>query len=137
MPGYRYNILLMIVVSYSWEIIMFDNVTLKEFLFTDKAISIIKFASCFGFLFVDILFSWIKNKVLRVLPEKKFDVVLHKFNPRNSKILYINLRIFQTMWEIIFTTMFDNAITKDCRFLYLPWSDILFSFALDLMHTNF
>ena len=137
MPDYRYNILLKIVASYSCEIIMFDNVTLKELLFSNKAISIIKFASCFGFLFVDILFSRIKNKVLRVFPEKKFDVVLPTFNPCNSKILYINIRIFQTMWEIIFTTMFDNAITKDYHFLCLLWSDILFYFPPDLMHTNF
>ena len=137
MPDYRYNILLLIVVSYSCEIIMFDNVPLKELLFSDKAISITKFASCFGFLFVDILFSRIKNKVLRVFPEKKFDVVLPTFNPCNSKILYINIRIFQTMWEIIFTTIFDNAITKDYHFLCLLWSDILFYFPPDLMHTNF
>ena len=140
MPDYRYNFLLMIIVSYSCEIIMFDHVTLKELLFSDKAISIIKFASCFGFLFLDTLFSRIKNKVLRVFPEKKFDIVLHTFNPCNSKILYINLRFFQTMlcvWEIIFTTMFDNAITKDCHFLCLLWSDIFFYFSPDLMHTNF
>ena len=117
MPDYRYNILRTIVVSYCCEIIMFDNVTLKELLFSDKAISIIKFASCFGFLFVDILFSRIKNKVLRVFPEKKFDVVLPTFNPCNSKILYIKIKIFQTMWEIILTTMFDNAITKDYHIL--------------------
>ena len=84
-----------------------------------------------------IAFTNKKCKVLQVFPEKKFDVVLHTFNPRNSKILYINLRIFQSMWGIIFTTMFDNAITKDYHILCLLWSDVLFYFLPDLMHTNF
>ena len=76
---------------------MFDNVTLTELLFSDKAISIIKFQVVSVFLFVDILFSRIKNKVLRIFPEKTFDVVPPAFNPCNSKILYMNIRIFQTI----------------------------------------
>ena len=119
MPDYRYNILLKIVASYSCEIIMFDNVTLKELLFSNKAISIIKFASCFGFLFVDILFSRIKNKVLQVFPKEEFDVVLHTFNPCNSKIQYINLRIFQTMlWERLYSL--------PCLTMLLPRISIFF-----------
>ena len=129
MPDYRYNILLTIVVSYSCEIIMFDNVTLTELFFSDKAIPIIKFQVVSVFLFVDILFSRIKNKVLRIFPEKKFDVVPPTFNPCNSKILYMNIRIFQTIWETVFTTMFDNAITKDYYFLCfaLKWHPFLLS----------
>ena len=75
---------------------MFDNATLKELLFSDKAISIIKFQVASVF-FVDILFSRIKNKMLWVFPERKFDVVLPTFNLCNSKIMYMNIRIFQTM----------------------------------------
>ena len=136
MPDYRCNILLTIVVSYSCEIIMFDNFTLEELLFIDQAISIIKFQVASVFYLLIYCFHESKNKVLRVFPEKKFDVVLPTFNPCNSKILYINIKIFQTMWEIIFTTMFDNAITKDYFFLCLLWSDILFYFPPYLMHAN-
>ena len=45
--------------------------------------------------------------------KKRFDVVLHTFNIYTRKILHIYLKIFQKMYEIISSDMFDNAATKD------------------------
>ena len=36
----------------------------------------------------------------------------------------MHLTIFQRMWEIISSTMFDNAVTQDYHFLCLLWSVI-------------
>ena len=72
---------------------------------------------------------------MRVFPKRKFDVVVHRFNPRTKKILYMYLTIFRRMWEIILSNMFDNAITKNYHFLCLLWSVIFLYFPPELMHT--
>ena len=60
-------------------------------------------------------------KVMSVFPERRFDVVLDTFNPHTGKMFHIHLTIFQRMWEIISSNMFDNAVSLDYHFLCLLW----------------
>ena len=58
---------------------------------------------------------------MSVFPERRFDVVLDTFNPHTGKTFHIHLTVFQRMWEIISSNMFDNAVSLDYHFLCLLW----------------
>ena len=58
-----------------------------------------------------------------VFPKRRFDIVLHTFNPCTGKILHMHLTIFQWMREFISYNMFGNAIIN-YHFLCLLWSVI-------------
>ena len=59
-----------------------------------------------------------------VFSKRRFDVVLHAFNPRTGKIFHMHLAVFQRMREIISSNMFDNAVTQDYHYFCLLWSVI-------------
>ena len=117
---------------------MSDKVTSQELLFTDKACSTIDLAISSGCLFVDMLFAskWI-IKMMWVFPKRRFDVVLHAFNPRTGQILQMHLTIFERMGEIISSYMIENAIINNYHFLCLLWSVIFPRGSFGLIVTEF
>ena len=54
-----------------------------------------------------------------VFPKRRFDIVLHTFNPCTGKILHMHLTIFQWMREFISCNMFGNASSIITFFCWL------------------
>ena len=106
-------------------------------LFIDRANSTIDFAICCGCCFVDRSFvpPWIIGRC-GFLPKRRFDGALHLFNPRTGIIVHMQLLIFQRIWEIISSNLFDNAVTQDYDFLCLLWIVIFSRSSVGLIVTK-
>ena len=72
-----------------------------------------------------------------VFPKRRFDVVLHTFNPRTGKIFHMHLTVFQRMWEIIsslcllWSVIFPNIDTL----VFAPAWDLCISVGSQLQQT--
>ena len=76
------------------------------------------------FISWNIVCTNINYKVIWVLPKRRCDVVLHTFKRPIGKYLHMCLAVFQRIWEVISSNMFDNTLAHDYYFLRLLWNVI-------------